>query len=113
MWSYITYLLVHDNIFKTFLMLIPWIFLFGYLRLFPKWGYTAAVAAFTPILINLGRLPYGDALPGGDYALLRIEENFVGILIAIVLQMLIFPVFAVAATACAEAAGIATFATLP
>jgi len=41
MWSYITYLVVHDNLFQTFLMLIPWIFLFSYLRLYPKWGYTA------------------------------------------------------------------------
>ncbi|CAF1140908.1 unnamed protein product [Rotaria sp. Silwood1] len=95
MWSYITYLLVRDNIFETFVMLIPWIFLFGYLRLFPKWGYTAAVALLTPILINLGRLPYGDALPAGNYALLRIEENFVGIAIASVLTLIIFPVFAI------------------
>ncbi|CAF1333701.1 unnamed protein product [Adineta steineri] len=95
MWSYITYLLVHDNIFQTFLVLIPWIFLFGYLRLYPKWAYTAAVAAITPVLINLGRLPYGDKLPAGNYALLRIEENLVGILIAIILTMTIFPVFAI------------------
>ena len=95
MWSYITYLLVHDKIFETFLMLIPWIFLFAYLRLFPKWSYTAAVASFTPILVNLGRLPYGDALPAGNYALLRIEENLVGILIAIILTLTIFPVYAI------------------
>ncbi len=95
MWSYITYLLVHDNIFETFIILIPWIFLFGYLRLFPKWGYTAAVASFTPILVNLGRLPYGDSLPAGNYALLRIEENLVGILIGIILTIIIFPVFAI------------------
>lgn len=95
MWSYITYLLVHDNIFQTFLILIPWIFLFSYLRLFPKWGYTAAVSSFTPILVNLGRLPYGDALPAGNYALLRIEENLVGILIGIILTIIIFPVFAI------------------
>ncbi|UJR24079.1 hypothetical protein I4U23_027047 [Adineta vaga] len=95
MWSYITYLLVADNIFENFLVLIPWIFLFGYLRLYPKWGYTAAVAAFTPILVTLGRLPYGDRLPAGNYALLRIEENLVGILIGMFLTMTIFPVFAI------------------
>ncbi|CAF1324160.1 unnamed protein product [Adineta ricciae] len=95
MWSYITYLLVADNIFWIFLVLIPWIFLFGYLRSYPKWGYTAIVAAFTPILVTLGQLPYGDRLPAGNYALLRIEENFVAILISIVLTMSIFPVFAI------------------
>ncbi|CAF3244784.1 unnamed protein product [Rotaria sp. Silwood2] len=95
MWSYITYLLVRDNIFETFVILVPWVFLFGYLRLFPKWGYTAAVALLTPILINLGRLPYGDALPAGNYALLRIEENFVGITIASIITLTIFPVFAI------------------
>lgn len=95
MWSYITYLLVRDQIFETFVLLIPWISVFAYLRLVPTWGYTAVVALFTPILINLGRLPYGDALPAGNYALLRIEENFVGILIAGVLTLIIFPVFAI------------------
>lgn len=95
MYSYITYLLVKDQIFQTFLILIPWIFLFSYLRLFPKYSYTAAVASFTPVLVNLGRLPYGDAVPAGNYALLRIEQNLVAILIAIVLTMCIFPVYAI------------------
>jgi hypothetical protein len=95
MWSYITYLLAHDNIFETFVILIPWIFLCGYLRLFPSLNYTSAVSAFTAILINLGRLPYRDKLPGGDYALLRIEENLVGIGIGIFLTMIIFPVFSI------------------
>jgi len=55
----------------------------------------AAVASFTPILVNLGRIPFGDAVPAGNYALLRIEENLVGIIIAIILTMSIFPVFAI------------------
>ncbi len=76
-------------------MLSPWIFIFGYLRLLPNWGYMATVAAFTPVLINLGRLPFGDALPAGNFALLRIEESFVGITIAVILTLLIFPIFAI------------------
>ncbi|CAF1610091.1 unnamed protein product [Rotaria magnacalcarata] len=95
MWAYITYLSVNDNVYNTLGMLVPWIFIFGYLRSLPEWGYAAAVAAFTPVLINLGRIPYGDIVPGGDYALLRIEENLVGIAIAIVLTLVIFPVFAI------------------
>ncbi|CAF4474994.1 unnamed protein product [Rotaria sp. Silwood2] len=63
--------------------------------LFHKWGDTASVALFTPILINLGRLPHGDTLPAGNYALLRIEENFVGTAIASILTVTIFPVFAI------------------
>ncbi|CAF5210237.1 unnamed protein product, partial [Rotaria magnacalcarata] len=90
-----TYLSVNDNVYNTLGMLVPWIFIFGYLRSLPEWGYAAAVAAFTPVLINLGRIPYGDIVPGGDYALLRIEENLVGIAIAIVLTLVIFPVFAI------------------
>jgi hypothetical protein len=76
-------------------MLSPWIFLFSYLKLLPNWGYTATVASITPVVINLGRLPFGDALPAGNYALLRIEESFVGITIAVVLTLLIFPIFAI------------------
>jgi uncharacterized membrane protein YccC len=95
MWAYITYLLVHDNVYLTLGMLVPWILVFGYLKLLPIWGYAATVTAFTPVLINLGRIPYGDTLPGGNYALLRIEENLVGIAIATVLTIVIFPVFAI------------------
>ena len=87
MWSYLTYLLVADNIFQIFLVLIPWIFFCGYLRLDPKYGYTAVVAAFTPVFVTLARLP------AGNYALLRIEEKFLGTCIAIILTMSIFPVF--------------------
>lgn len=76
-------------------MLCPWIFVFGYLKILPNWGYTATVAAFTAVLINLGRLPYGNALPAGNFALLRIEESFVGITIAAILTLLIFPIFAI------------------
>jgi hypothetical protein len=94
-WAYVTYLSVHDNVYQTLGMLSPWIFIFGYLRLLPNWGYMATVAAFTPVLINLGRLPFGDALPAGNFALLRIEESFVGITIAVILTLLIFPIFAI------------------
>jgi len=95
MWAYITYLSVDDDVYRIFGMLVPWILMFGYLKPSPNWGYAAAVAAFTPAVINLGRLPYGDTVPAGNYALLRIEENLVGIAIAIVLTIVIFPVFAI------------------
>jgi hypothetical protein len=94
MWAYITYLAVNDNVYQTFGMLVPWILFFGYLRLLPSWGYTAAVATITPILIDLGRIPYGNALPAGNYALLRIEENVIGIAVGVFLTLIIFPVFA-------------------
>jgi len=93
-WAYITYLCVQDDPYKTLAMISPWVLLFGYLKLVPSWGYTATVAAFTPVLVNLGRLPYGSALPAGNFALLRIEESFVGIGIAVILTIIIFPIFA-------------------
>jgi hypothetical protein len=65
------------------------------LKLLPNWGYTGTVGAFTPILITLGRIPYGNVLPAGNYALIRIEENLVGITVAIILTLIIFPVFAI------------------
>ena len=75
-------------------MLVPWVLLFGYLKLIPEWDYTATVAASTPILINLGRL-YDTALPQVDYVILRIEQNIIGIGLGIFLTMLMFPIFAV------------------
>ena len=95
MWAYVTYISVEDHVYRTLGMLTPWTLVFGYLKLLPRWSYTATVAAFTPVLINLGRIPYGPALPAGDYALLRIEESLVGITIAMFLTIGIFPVFAI------------------
>ncbi|CAF3844490.1 unnamed protein product [Adineta steineri] len=95
MWAYVTYLAVHDDVYQTFGMLVPWILVFGYIRPLPKLNYTATVAMITPILITLGRIPYGNTLPAGNYALLRIEENLVGIGVAAVLTLIIFPVFAI------------------
>ena len=94
-WAYVTYLSAGDDPYKTLGMISPWMLIFGYLKLVPNWGYTATVAAFTPVVINLGRLPFGDALPGGNFALLRIEESFVGMSIAVVLTIGIFPTFAI------------------
>lgn len=95
MWAYITYLSVDDQVFPTMGMMVPWILIFGYLRSSQNWSYAAVVAAFTPALINLGRLPYRDTVVANNYILLRIEENLVGIAIAIVLTLVIFPVFAI------------------
>ncbi len=94
MWAYVIYLAVGTNAYKIFGMLVPWLLLFGYLKLSPKWDYTATVAASTPILINLGRL-YDTQLPNVNYVLLRIQENMIGIGIGIFLTILICPIFAV------------------
>ena len=95
MWAYLTYLSVGDSVYKTVLMLGPWIFFCGYMKLYPQWAYTVTVAASTPIVVNLGRLPFADTLPAGDFALLRIQQNVIGIAIALGLTFLIIPVFAI------------------
>lgn len=93
-WAYATYLAVGEDSYKIFGMFVPWLFLFGFLKLLPQWGYTAAVAASTPIIVNLGRL-YGDVFRQGNIVLLRIQETIIGIILGIFLTMLIFPIFAV------------------
>ena len=95
MWAYVIYLAVDAHIYRIFGMLVPWLLIFGYLKSSSKWDYAAVVAACTPAMINLGRLPYRDILPAGDFAILRIEENLVGIAVAVVLTIVIFPVFAI------------------
>ncbi|UJR37557.1 hypothetical protein I4U23_030258 [Adineta vaga] len=94
-WAYITYRLVRDDIYATLGILSPWIFIFSYLKLLPNWGYTATVASFTPVAINLARLSNGTTLSGDSSVLLRIEESFLGITLAVVLTLLIFPIFAI------------------
>jgi uncharacterized membrane protein YccC len=76
-------------------MFVPWFLFFGFIRSIPTWSYTAVVAIFSPILINLGRLAGATPVPEGDFVLLRIEENVIGIALAIVLTLVVFPVFAV------------------
>ncbi len=95
MWAYITYLSAGNDVYYTLLMLCPWMFFCGFMKLYPQWGYTVTVAASTPIIVNLGRLPYADSLPAGNYALLRIQQNVIGISIALILAICIFPVFAI------------------
>lgn len=94
MWAYVTYLSAGDSVLNTVLVLSPWMFFCGFMKLYPQWGYTVTVAASTPIVINLGRLPFADTLPAGDYALLRIKQNVIGIAIALGLTVIILPVFA-------------------
>ncbi|CAF3254737.1 unnamed protein product [Rotaria sp. Silwood2] len=95
MWAYVTYLSVGNDLFRTIIMLCPWMFFCGYMKLYPQWGYTVTIAALTPIIVNLGRLPFADTLPAGNYVLLRIQQNVIGISIALVLAIIIFPLFAI------------------
>ena len=95
MWAYITYLVVRENIYNTCGMLVPWILFFGYIRSLPNWTYTAVVAIFTPIIINLSRLAYTTPLPKENFILLRIEENVIGIALSVILTVIISPVFAI------------------
>ncbi|CAF1032359.1 unnamed protein product [Adineta steineri] len=94
MWSYAIYLAVGEVLYKICVMLVPWLFLFGYLKLVSHWDFLAPVAATTPILINLGQT-YGNVLREGNYVLLRIEETIIGIGLGAILTILIFPTFAV------------------
>lgn len=94
MWAYVIYLAVEPNSYHILGMLVPWLLLFGYLKLFPEWDYSATVAASTPILVNLGRL-YAIDVPQVNYAVYRIRENVIGIGLGAVLNLLIFPIFAI------------------
>lgn len=94
MWAYVIYISVGANSYKIIGMLVPWLFIFGYLKLLPRWDYTATVAASTPIFINLGRL-YSTDLPPVNYVIHRIQENVIGIGLGIILTICIVPRFAV------------------
>jgi len=93
MCAYAIYKAVGEIVHQIFVLLVPWLLLFGYLRLIPTWDHTATIAASTPIVINLGRL-YGDVYRQGNYVLLRIQEAIIGIGLGAVLSILVFPIFA-------------------
>ena len=88
--GYLCYLAVGTNQYHFFGLMVPWILLCTFARYNASWSYAATIATITPLIIVLGNT-VGSSTPE-DFAILRIQENVLGILLGAVLNMLLLPI---------------------
>ena len=91
-YGYLCYLAVGTSTYHFFAMMVPWILICTYARFNLSWSYAGTIATITPIVIILGNT-VGQFAPE-DFAVLRIEENVLGILLGAALNLLLFPISA-------------------
>lgn len=75
-------------------MYVPFLLLCGLIKQNRQWGYFGSVAVTTGLIVSLGRNAYLDPLVG-DYSLLRIQQNVMGILLSLACSFITVPVFAI------------------
>ena len=90
--GYLCYLAVGNAKYHFFGLMVPWILVCTYARYSPSWSYAGTIATITPLIIILGNT-VGQYAPE-DYAILRIQENVLGICLGAVLNLLLFPISA-------------------
>ena len=91
-YGYLCYLAVGTSTYHFFAMMVPWILICTYARFNLSWSYAGTIATITPIVIILGNT-VGQFAPE-NFAILRIEENVLGILLGAALNLLLFPISA-------------------
>lgn len=94
------------------ILLAGFSFLTTYLRLNAEYAYAGIVAAFTAYIVALGIPDDADVQTARTYAHRRIEQNLLGLVVLIVVEVVLFPTFAhdaarVAAAKTMEAARVA------
>ena len=114
-YGYLCYLAVGTSTYHFFAMMVPWILVCTYARFCPSWSYAGTIAIITPIVIILGNT-VGQFAPE-NFAILRIEENVLGILLGAALNLLLFPISAadslnIALSKAMEQAELATDSTI-
>lgn len=75
-------------------MLVPWVFLCMIVKQNKAWSYFGSISITTALMITFGRNQVLVPIVG-DYVLLRVQENAVGIMLAFTITLLTFPLFAI------------------
>ena len=91
-YGYLCYLAVGTSTYHFFAMMVPWVLVCTYARFNLSWSYAGTIATITPILIILGNT-VGQYAPA-NFAILRIQENVLGICLGAALNLLLFPISA-------------------
>ena len=76
------------------ILLAGFAFLTTYLRLNAEYAYAGIVAAFTAYVVALGIPDDADVQTARSYAHKRIEQNLLGLVVLIVVEVFLFPTFA-------------------
>lgn len=92
-YGYLAYSAVGNNMYYLLAMLLLWVFVMSYIRASQNYAYIGVIGSATAIIVTIGRIPYTDPIQG-NYALLRIQQNSLGIAIALVVNLVVFPVLA-------------------
>jgi bacterioferritin-associated ferredoxin len=76
------------------LLLAFFTFLTTYLRLNPEYSYAGVVAAFTAYIVALGVPDGADPQGARSYAHRRIEQNVLGLMVLVVVEVVLLPTYA-------------------
>ncbi|KAL2619948.1 hypothetical protein R1flu_000153 [Riccia fluitans] len=69
------------------LSLVPWVVMLNYLKFSKLFGASGVIAGLTAAIVMLG----GDGLPIQQLAVIRITENFIGVLALILVEAIVWP----------------------
>ena len=92
-YSYFVFLAVGSNFYHTIAMFIPFLLLCGVIRQNKQWSYFGSISSTSGLIVTFGLTSYQNA-PLGDFALLRIQENAIGVLLCFAISIITVPVFA-------------------
>jgi len=81
-----------ETVYKVMGLMAPFSLVCGVIRQNKQWSYFGFLANITALLVTLGRVPYQFPV-AGDYSLLRIQENALGICLSFVVSLITIPVF--------------------
>lgn len=93
-YSYFVYVAVQFKEYDTIAMFVPFILICGYIKQSKTWSYFGTIAIATALIVTYGRNPYFYPVIG-NYALLRIQQNALGIMLALTVSLISVPVYAI------------------
>ncbi|KAL2614098.1 hypothetical protein R1flu_025790 [Riccia fluitans] len=86
-YAYLMVIIIHNHPDYVLVALIPWVVLLSYLRFSKLFGPAGVIAGLTAAIVMLG----SNGAPIQDLAVIRITENFIGVLALILVESLVFP----------------------
>ncbi|CAM6113171.1 unnamed protein product [Calypogeia fissa] len=102
-YGYLAILITHNHPYLVLISLIPWVTVLSYLRFCRVFGPAGVIAGLTAAIIMLGQAQQTNEHTNGpvqELALIRIAENFIGVLSLVIVEMVVWPNRAV--TLCRE-----------
>eukprot|EP01036_Dinobryon_divergens_P024891 gene24891-33383_t len=90
LYSYFVYIAVGMEIDYQILMFVPFILMCGIVKQNKSWAYFGSISSTTAQIVTFGRVAFVDPVVG-DYVLLRIQENAMGIVLILLISLMALP----------------------